>query len=62
MGPLFDKKARVMYRYTDSHFYEDETGDICEDLVQLKHVLDLSDNHKDHHGKTNPSQICTNSI
>ena len=49
MGPLFDKKARVMYRDTDSLFYEIETDDIYEDLKQLKHVLDLSDYPKDHH-------------
>ena len=47
---MFDKKARVMYRDTDFVFYEIETDDIYEDLVQLKHVLDLSDYHgtKDH--------------
>ena len=49
MGPLFDKKARVMYRDTDSLFYEIETDDINEDLKQLKHVLDLSYYPKDHH-------------
>ena len=49
MGPLFDKKARVMYRDTDSLFYEIETDDIYDDLVQLKHMLDLSDYPKDHH-------------
>ena len=38
-----------MYRVTDSLFYEIETDDIYEDLVQLKHVLDLSDYPKDHH-------------
>ena len=43
MRPLFDKKARVMYRDTDSLFYKIETDDIYEDLKQLKHVLDLSD-------------------
>ena len=49
IGPLIDKKARVLYRDTDSPFYEIETDDIYEDLVQLKHVLDLSDYPKDHH-------------
>ena len=49
MGPFFDKKARVMYRDTDSLFYEIETDDIYEDPKQLKHVLDLSDYPKDHH-------------
>ena len=40
MGPLFDKKARKMYRGTDSLFYEIERDDIYEDLKQLKHVLE----------------------
>ena len=38
-----------MYRDTDSLFYEIETDDIYEGLVQLKHVLDLSDYPKCHH-------------
>ena len=49
MGPLFDKKARVKYRGTDSLFYEIETDDIYKDFKQLKHVLDLSDYPKDPH-------------
>ena len=49
MRPLFDKKAQVMYRDTDSLFYEIETDDIYEDLKQLNYVLDLSDYPKDHH-------------
>ena len=49
MKPLFDKKARAMYRDTDSLFYEIEMDEIHEDLVQLKHVLDLSDYPNDHH-------------
>ena len=48
IGPLFDKKARVMYSDTDSLIYEIETDDIYEDLVQLKDVLDLSDYPKNH--------------
>ncbi|XP_075252035.1 uncharacterized protein LOC142344333 [Convolutriloba macropyga] len=42
MGPLFDIKARVMYRDTDSLFYEIETDDIYEDLKQLKHKVTQS--------------------
>ena len=49
MRPLFDKNAQVSYRDNDSLFYEIETDDIYKDLVQLKHVLDLSDYPKDHH-------------
>ena len=49
MRPLFDKKARVMYRDTDFFFYETETDDIYDDFVPLKQVLDLSDYPKDHH-------------
>ena len=49
MGPLLDIKARVIYRDTDFLFYEIETDDIYEDLVQLKHVLFLSDYPRDHH-------------
>ena len=49
MSPLLDKKARVMYRDTDSLFYEIETDDIYEDLAQLKHVLYLSDYPRDHY-------------
>ena len=49
MTPLFDKKSRVMYRDTDSLFYEIETDDTYEDLVQLQHVLNLIDYPKDHH-------------
>ena len=45
----FTKKARVMYPDPDSLFYEIETDDICKDLVQLKHRLDLSDYPKDHY-------------
>ena len=49
MRPSFDKKARVIYSDTDFLFYEIEKDDIYEDLVKLKHVLDLSDYPKDHH-------------
>ena len=49
MRPLFDNKARVMYRDTFSLFYEIETDDKYEDLVQLIHVFDLSDYPEDHH-------------
>ena len=38
-----------MYRDNDSLFYKIETYDIYEDLVQLKHVLDISDYPKNHH-------------
>ena len=47
--PLFDKNARVMYRGTDSLFYEIETNEIYEDLAQLKHIVDLSDYPKNYH-------------
>ena len=49
LRPLFDKKARVMYRDTDALFYVIETDDIYEDLAHLKHILDLSDYPKNHH-------------
>ena len=49
MRPLFDKKARVMYRDTDSLFYEIETDDIYKNLAQVNHILDLSDYPKNHH-------------
>ena len=49
MKPLFDQKARVIYLDTDSLFYEIETEDIYEDLVQLKCLLDLRNYPKDHH-------------
>ena len=49
MRPLFDKEARVLYRDTDSIFYDIETDDIYKDLLQLKQVHDLSDYPKDHH-------------
>ena len=37
-----------MYRDTDSLFYEFQTDDIYQDLLQLKHIIDLSDYAKDH--------------
>ena len=44
---MFDKKARVVNRDTDSLIYEIETNDILEELLQLKHLLDLSEHTKD---------------
>ena len=47
MRPLFDKKARKLYRDTDLLFYEIETVDIYKDLAELKQILVLSDYPKD---------------
>ena len=40
--PVYGEKARVMYKDTDSLFYEIETKDVYEDLKYLKNDMDFS--------------------
>ena len=46
--PRYQDKARLLYKDTDSLFYENETNDIYADLLNLKEHLDFSSYPKDH--------------
>ena len=46
--PMYGNNARVMYKDTDSIFYEIFTDDLYKDLEQLKDTLDLSEYPRNH--------------
>ena len=48
MVPKYGKRARVLYKDTDSLFYEVQTSDLYRDLVGFKNKLDLSDYPPNH--------------
>ena len=40
--PIYGKNARVLYKDTDSLFYEIQTADVYEDLEEMKNLMDFS--------------------
>ena len=48
MVPRYGKNAQVLYKDTDSIFYEIETEDVFKDLEGMKNLLDLSSYPENH--------------
>ena len=46
--PKYGRRARVLYKYTDSLFCQVQTPDLYRDLVGFKNKLDLSDYPPNH--------------
>ena len=46
--PRYGKNARVLFKDTDSFFYEIQTADVYEDLEEMKNLVDFSSYPENH--------------